>query len=101
MRYRRFALSASVIATAVAAVVIQSTAGVAELNPQPVDHTNNVLNAPLPDGSAQFGTGATVKPGTAFCTSAASSAANVNTDCAQSTTGPRSEEHRVGKDGEG
>src|SRR5690348_6418035 len=91
MRYRRFALSASVIATAVAAVVIQSTAGVAELNPQPVDHTNNVLNAPLPDGSAQFGTGATVKPGTAFCTSAASSAANVNTDCAQSTVGPHNE----------
>jgi len=91
MTYRRLGLSASVIVTAIAAVVIQSTAGIADLNPQPVDNSRNVLNAPSPDGSAQFGTGATVRPGTAFCTSSASSAANVNTDCAQSTVGPHNE----------
>jgi hypothetical protein len=91
MTYRRFGLSVSVIATAVAAVVIQSTAGIADINPQPVDNSHNVLNAPLPDGSAQFGTGATVKPGTAFCVSSPSGAANVNTDCAQSSVGPHNE----------
>src|SRR5690348_18488755 len=91
MTYRRFGLSASVIATAIATVVIQSTAGIADINPQPVDNSHNVLNAPLPEGSAQFGTGATVRPGTAFCVSSPSSLANVNTDCQQSTVGPHNE----------
>src|SRR5690348_2687500 len=91
MTYRRFGLSASVIATAIAAVVIQSTAGIADINPQPVDNSHNALNAPSPDGSAQFGTGATVRPGTAFCMGSASGAANVNTDCLQSTVGPHNE----------
>ena len=91
MTYRRLGLPASVIGTAIAAVVISSTLGVADDNPQPIDHMNNVVNAPLPDGSAQFGTGATVKPGVAFCTSTATNDANVNTDCAQSTVGPHNE----------
>jgi hypothetical protein len=91
MTYRRFGLSVSVIATAIAAVVIQSTAGIADSNPQPVDNSHNALNAPAPDSSAQFGTGSTVKPGTPFCTSTATNAANVNTDCAQSTVGPHNE----------
>ena len=91
MTYRRLGLSVSVGAAALAALVVSSTAGLADINPQPVDHMNNVLNAPLPDGSAQFGTGATVKPGQAFCTGPTSTDANVNTDCAQSTIGPHNE----------
>jgi hypothetical protein len=91
MTYRRLGLSASVLSAAIAAIVVQSIGGLAEINPQPVDNTRNVFNAPSPDGSAQFGTGATVRPGTAFCKSPASGAANVNTDCAQSTVGPHNE----------
>jgi hypothetical protein len=91
MRYRRFGLSASVIATAIAAVVIQSTAGIADINPQPVDNSRNAFNAPAPDTSAQFGSAPKVKPGVAFCTSAPTNDPNVNTDCAQSTVGPHNE----------
>ena len=81
-----------VVLAAVAAIVAgQSLAAAADDNPQPVDFTHNVLGAPAPDTSAQFGTAPKVKSGTAFCTTATSAAANVNTDCAQSSVGPHNE----------
>jgi hypothetical protein len=79
--------------TAIAAVVIQSTAGVADINPQADGRMNNVLNAPLPDSSAQFGSAPKLKPGVPFCTGTGpgTTATNVNTDCKQSSVGPHNE----------
>jgi hypothetical protein len=69
----------------------QSLAVAADTNPQPIDFTHNVLGAPAPDSSAQFGTAPKVKTGTAICTTATSTDANVNTDCTQATVGPHNE----------
>jgi hypothetical protein len=93
MTYRRLGLSASVVVTAIAAVVIQSTAGIADINPQADGRMNNVLNAPLPDSSAQFGSAPKLKPGVPFCTGTGpgTTATNVNTDCKQSSVGPHNE----------
>lgn len=91
MTYRRLGLSVSVLCAALAALVVQSMGGLADINPQPVDNTRNALNAPAPDSAAQFGSAPKVKSGVAFCTSAPSDAANVNTDCQQSTVGPHNE----------
>ncbi len=91
MTHRRLFITVPVAAAAAALAFVQPLGGLADINPQPVDNTRNVLNAPAPDGAAQFGTGPTVKTGTAFCAGAPSTAANVNTDCAQSTVGPHNE----------
>lgn len=91
MTYRRLGLSVSLIASAIALLVIQSTAGVADINPQPVDNTRNVFNAPAPEPGSSFGQAPKTKTGTAFCTTTISTAANVNTDCLQSTVGPHNE----------
>lgn len=89
--YRRLGLSVAVIGAAIAALVIQSVGGIADINPQPVDNSRNALNAPAPDTAAQFGSAPKVKTGVAFCTSVATNDANVNTDCGQSTVGPHNE----------
>ena len=73
------------------AVVASQSAALADTNPQPVDFTHNVMSAPAPESAAQFGNAPKVKTGTAFCTTATSSAANVNTDCAQNSVGPHNE----------
>ena len=73
------------------ALVAGQSAAAADTTPQAVDATHNVMSAPSPEGSAQFGTGPAPKPGVPFCTTQTSSAANVNTDCAQSTVGPHNE----------
>lgn len=91
MTYRRLGLSVSVLCAALAAIVVQSIGGLADINPQPVDNTRNALNAPAPDSAAQFGSAPKVKTGVAFCTSAPTGDANVNTDCQQSTVGPHNE----------
>jgi hypothetical protein len=91
MTYRRLGFSVSGIAAVIAAIIVQSTAGTADINPQPVDNTRNALDAPAPDSAAQFGSAPKVKTGEAFCTSVTSTAANVNTDCAQATVGPHNE----------
>src|SRR5262249_23299761 len=59
-------------------------------DPQPVNFTHNVVDAPAPVTSAVFGTGPKTKPGTAICTTTTSPAANVNTDCSP-TAGPHNE----------
>ena len=60
-------------------------------DPQPVDFTHNVTDAPAPVVGAVFGTAPKAKPGTAICTTPTQTAANVNTDCDQLTVGPHNE----------
>jgi len=79
------------LAAAVAVAVGQAFPAAADDNPRPVDNSRNVFNAPAPVATAQFQTGPSIKQGTAFCSTSTSSAANVNTDCAQSTVGPHNE----------
>jgi hypothetical protein len=62
----------------------------AEEDPQPVDFTHNGVDAPAPVAGAVFGTGPAQKTGTAICTTATSTAANVNTDC-DPAAGPHNE----------
>jgi hypothetical protein len=61
-------------------------------NPQPVNLTHNVVDAPAPVPDAVFGNSPAVKTGTAICSTATSAAANVNTDCSDgATVGPHNE----------
>jgi hypothetical protein len=57
---------------------------------QPVDYSHNVVDAPAPVTGGVFGSppGST-RPGTRICTTATSTAPNVNTDC--ETNGPHNE----------
>jgi hypothetical protein len=59
---------------------LASTA-LADDDPQPVDITHNVTGAPAPVAGAVFGSGPPVKTGSAICTTATQTGANVNTDC--------------------
>ena len=59
-------------------------------DPQPVDFTHNVTDAPAPITSAVFGTSPKAKPGEAICTTPTQLTANVNTDC-EATAGPHNE----------
>jgi hypothetical protein len=75
-----------------AAVALGQTLAVAATdNPQPLDFTHNVVNAPAPVPDAVFGTAPAVKTGTAICTTATATAANVNTDCTELSVGPHNE----------
>lgn len=58
-------------------------------DPQPVDFAHNVRDAAAPVAGAVFGTGPATKPGTAICSTATQTSANVNTDC--EGTGPHNE----------
>lgn len=58
---------------------------------QPVDFTHNAVDAPAPVAGAVFGTGPTLKPGTAICTTLTQATPNVNTDCETSSVGPHNE----------
>ena len=62
----------------------------ADDDPQPVDFTHNVKDAPAPVAGAVFGTGPAVKTGTAICTTGPSTGTNVNTDC-EPTAGAHNE----------
>ena len=48
---------------------------------QPVDFTHNVLDAPAPVAGAVFGSGPTLHPGDAICTTLVQTTANVDTGC--------------------
>jgi hypothetical protein len=87
MSYRKLGLLA---VTLVAFVALGAAVAAAGDDPQPVDFTHNVVDAPAPVAGAVFGSGPTVKTGTAICTTDTSTAANVNTDCG-STAGPHNE----------
>jgi hypothetical protein len=64
-------------------------------DPQPVDSSHNVVDAPAPVAGAAWGPVSSVTPGTAICSTPTSSAANVNTDCESTettgTVGPHNE----------
>lgn len=76
---------------AVFALVAFAAAAVASAddNPQPLDFTHNVFNAPSPVAGTVWGNGPKVKTGTAICSTGTSTAANVNTDCEEN--GPHNE----------
>ncbi|HKD93760.1 MAG TPA: sialidase family protein [Gaiellaceae bacterium] len=61
----------------------------ADTNPQPVNFTHNVFNAPSPVAGTVWSQGPNVKTGTAICSTPTSAAANVNTDCEEN--GPHNE----------
>jgi hypothetical protein len=88
MSYRKLGLLLGV--TLVAFFVLGTAIAAADEDPQPVDFTHNVVDAPAPVAGAVFGTGPAVKTGSAICTTATTSDANVNTDCAP-TAGPHNE----------
>ncbi len=72
------------------ALIAGQTAATADTSPQPVDNMHNVQSAPAPDSSAQFGTAPKPRAGVPICTTATSTAANVNTNC-EATAGPHNE----------
>lgn len=82
----------AVLAVALACILGAGVAvALADGDPQPVDFTHNAFNAPAPVPGGVFGTGPTVKTGTAICTTATQTTANVNTDCETATVGPHNE----------
>jgi len=82
---------AAVFFAIIAAALVVSVAAFADDEPQPVDFTHNPFDAPAPVPSATFGSGPTVHTGTAICTGATQTAANVNTDCETTSVGPHNE----------
>ena len=79
------------ILVAVGAIAIGQTLAVAaDTNPQPVDNSHNVLNAPAPLDGSLFGTGPAVTTGTAICTTAPQTG-NANSDCETTSAGPHNE----------
>src|SRR5512142_2649968 len=88
MSYRKRGLLLGFVVVAFA--VIGTAVAAAGDDPQPVDFTHNVYDAPAPVAGAVYGSGPAVKTGTAICSTGTSGAANVNTDCSP-TVGPHNE----------
>jgi hypothetical protein len=68
-----------------------ATASADEGDPQPIDFTHNVVDAPAPVPAAVFGTAPPVKTGTPICTTPTQTGANANTDCETTSVGPHNE----------
>jgi hypothetical protein len=83
-------LGVAVVVAAALAVAVGAVAAYGGDDPQPVNFTHNVLNAPAPIPNAIFGSGPAVKTGTAICTTAPQTT-NANTDCEATSTGPHNE----------
>jgi len=83
----------SVVAGAAAVVLAQSFSVAADTNPQPVNFTHNVLDAPAPVPNTAFDMPTNpAQAGTAICTTTTSNDPNVNTDCNDNgTQGPHNE----------
>jgi hypothetical protein len=80
-----------VAALSISMMALSPSLAHADDDPQPVDFTHNVTDAPAPVPGAVFGTAPAVKTGTAICTTAAQLAANANTDCETTSAGPHNE----------
>jgi hypothetical protein len=80
-----------VAAVSISVLALSPALAYAGDDPQPVDFTHNVVDAPAPVAGAVFGSGPAVKTGTAICTTAAQVTANVNTDCETTSAGPHNE----------
>jgi hypothetical protein len=85
-RSARLPLLVAVVALAASAAAAIASA---DDNPTPIDFTHNAFNAPSPVPGVVWGQGPDVKTGTAICSTATSTAANVNTDCEEN--GPHNE----------
>jgi hypothetical protein len=83
MSYRKLGL---LLGLALVAFAILGTAiAAADDDPQPIDFTHNAFDAPAPIAGAVFGSGSATKIGTPICSTATSTAVNVNTDCELNT----------------
>jgi hypothetical protein len=89
MSYRKLGLLLGLALVAFAALGV--AIATAEDDPQPIDFTHNGVDAPAPIAQAVWGSGPAVKIGTAFCSTAPSDEANVNTDCETKSVGPHNE----------
>ncbi len=83
----------TVLAGVSAVALAQGMSAAADTNPQPVDFTHNVFDAPAPVPSAAFDMPTTpAAAGVAICTTPTSADPNVNTDCNDhGTAGPHNE----------
>ncbi|HKC29050.1 MAG TPA: sialidase family protein [Jatrophihabitans sp.] len=81
-RQRRGALAAFASALLVGSLIAAGPAAADDGDlTQPIDFTHNAVDAPAPVTSAVFGSSPGAKIGTPICSTASSTAANVNTSC--------------------
>jgi len=76
------------------ALAVGAATALGDGDPQPIDFSHNVVNAPAPVTSAVFGQSPATKTGTAICTTGVQAGPNFNTDCEGQTTtsgGPHNE----------
>ncbi len=82
----------TLLASVAVVALSQSMPAAADTNPQPVDFTHNVWDAPSPVTNAAFDSPTNpAVAGVAICSTATSSDANVNTDCNDGTAGAHNE----------
>jgi hypothetical protein len=74
---------------AAAALGVGASVALSDQNPQPIDFSHNVADAPAPVPGTAWSNGPKVKTGTAICTTATQLTPNVNTDCEEN--GPHNE----------
>jgi hypothetical protein len=82
-------LPAAAVVVSVIALGVGAAVALSDENPQPIDFTHNVSDAPSPVPGTEWSNGPKVKTGTAICTTPTQLSANVNTDC--ETNGPHNE----------
>jgi len=73
--------TAALLGTLGLTLAVAALPAIAEEDPQPVDFTHNVNDAPAPVSGAVFGSAPATKTGTAICTTPTQATPNVNTDC--------------------
>jgi len=82
-------LPATAVLVSVVALGVGAAVALSDDNPQPIDVTHNVSDAPAPVADTQWANGPNVQTGTAICATPTQTTANVNTDC--ETNGPHNE----------
>jgi len=82
-------LPATAVLVSVVALGVGAAVALSDDNPQPIDVTYNVSDAPAPVADTQWANGPNVQTGTAICATPTQTTANVNTDC--ETNGPHNE----------
>jgi hypothetical protein len=73
--------AAALLGTVGLTLGVAALPAIAEEDPQPVDFTHNVTDAPAPVAGAVFGNAPATKTGTAICATPTQVTSNVNTDC--------------------
>jgi hypothetical protein len=82
-------LPATAVVVSVVALGIGTAVALSDDNPQPIDFTHNVSDAPAPVTGTVWANAPALKTGTAICTTPTQATPNVNTDC--ETNGPHNE----------